>query len=279
VISVVIPTYNRVHVLGRAVESVLSQTYESYEIIVVDDGSTDSTKAMIKEKYGKVRFLSISHSGVSGARNRGIMAADGEWVAFLDSDDYWLPRKLERQMEFLRAFPQYMICHTNEIWIRNGVRINQGKKHQKSLGWFFKPSLHLCLISPSSVIIHKSVFETCGMFDEQLEFVEDYDLWLRITSRYPVGYVDERLVVKSGGHADQLSKKIEGIERYRIHALEKLISGGTVQGDFLHSALDVYQNKCRIYMNGCRKRGKQHEMQDLERRMENILTLAQSQRL
>lgn len=275
VVSVVIPTYNRVHVLGRAIESVLSQTYGNFEIIVVDDGSTDSTKAMIAENYGKVRFLSILHSGVSSARNRGIMAADGEWVAFLDSDDYWLPQKLERQVEFLRAHPQYMICHTNEIWIRNGVRINQGKKHRKSMGWFFKPSLHLCLISPSSVIIHKSVFETCGVFDEQLEFVEDYDLWLRITSRYPVGYVDERLVVKSGGHDDQLSKKIKGIEGYRIHALEKLISSGTVHGDFLLSTLDVYQNKCQIYMNGCKKRGKHHEMQELGKRMERILNISQ----
>jgi GT2 family glycosyltransferase len=276
-VSVVIPTYNRVHVLERAIESVLSQTYSNYEIIVVDDGSTDSTKAAIAQSYGNVRLLSIPHSGVSKARNRGIMDADGKWVAFLDSDDYWLPRKLERQMEFLKAYPQYTICHTNEIWIRNGVRINQGKKHRKFMGWFFKPCLHLCLISPSSVIIHKSVFENCGMFDEQFEVVEDYDLWLRITSKYPVGYVNERLVVKTGGHSDQLSKKIEGIEGYRIHALEKLISSGTIHGDFLLSALDVYRNKCRIYMNGCKKRGKHHEMQDLGKRMERVLNISQSQ--
>jgi glycosyltransferase involved in cell wall biosynthesis len=271
-ISVVIPTYNRAGVLRRAIESVLSQTHGEYEIIVIDDGSTDSTDALLKERYSDVRHLTIQHSGVSRARNRGILAADGEWVAFLDSDDYWLPQKLERQVNFLHTHPQYLVCHTNEIWIKNGVRINQGKKHRKYTGWFFTPSLHLCLISPSSVMIHKSVFETCGMFDEQFAFVEDYDLWLRITSRYPVGYVDERLVIKTGGHSDQLSEKIDGIEGYRIHALEKLLLSGTLEEDFLLSALDVYRTKCRIYMTGCKKRGKQNEMQELGKRMERVFT-------
>ena len=212
-ISVIIPTFNRAYLLDRAIKSVLSQTYNNYEIILVDDGSEDKTSEVI-ESFGKhVRFFRIPHSGVSKARNTGIENAKGDWISFLDSDDYWLPQKLEKQMDYLDDNPEYRVCHTDEIWIKNGTRINQGKKHIKHAGWFFLPSLSLCLISPSTVIIHREVLDNVGNFDEDFEYVEDYELWLRITSKYPIGYIGEKLIVKTGGHSDQLSKRIDSIEK------------------------------------------------------------------
>ena len=257
--------------LKKAIESVLSQTFTDYEIIVVDDGSKDDTAILIDSYREYVDFISIPHHGVSRARNVGIERARHPWIAFLDSDDYWLPHKLEKQMEYVKNNPHYKICHSDEIWIKNGVRINPGKKHKKYEGWFFIPSLHICLISPSTVIVHRELFERVDKFDESMKYVEDYDLWLRITSRYPVGYVEEQLVVKQGGHDDQLSKQIDGIEKYRIYALEKLIREGNIRQDFLRQAKEVYKKKCEIYISGCRKRGRLDEIKGLQSRMSSLL--------
>ena len=276
-VSVIIPTYNRVHTLKRAIDSVLCQTYTEHEIIVVDDGSTDSTKSFLSSQYEyRVQCFSIPHAGVSRARNTGINNANGDWIALLDSDDYWLPDKLEKQIHFFKTNPEYKICHTDEIWIKNGKRINQGKKHKKFMGWFFSPSLHLCLISPSAVMIHKSIFDITGMFDEELEFVEDYDLWRRITSKFLVGYIDKKLVVKTGGHIDQLSRRIDGIEKYRLQVLEKIISANVLKNRFLKEAMDAYQKKCAIYIAGCRKREKYQEINEIQIRMERIINTAQN---
>lgn len=269
-VTIIIPTYNRASVIKRALESVFSQTFANYEVIIVDDGSTDETSSFIRSLNKEVRYISIPHSGVSRARNIGIDFAKGKWISFLDSDDYWLPQKLEKQMLYLNKHTEYKVCHTDEIWIKNGVRINQGKKHKKHEGWFFSPSLNLCLISPSSVVIHESVFNNVGTFDENFEYVEDYELWLRITSRYPIGYIDEKLVVKVGGHKDQLSKRIDGIERHRIYALEKIITTGNLKEDFLKKAVEVYKKKCTIYISGCQKRKKLDEIRELHSRMNRI---------
>jgi glycosyltransferase involved in cell wall biosynthesis len=280
-ISVIIPTYNRVQLLKRAVASVIDQSYRNIELIIVDDGSTDDTSSFVRSVNRDIHYIAIPHSGVSAARNRGIEAAAGTWIAFLDSDDYWLKDKLERQLHYVHtvhpeipSHEHYFICHTDEIWIRKGKRINPGKKHSKHAGWFFVPSLHLCLISPSAVMIHSSLFERVGLFDEDFEFVEDYDLWLRITASYPVGYLNEALTVKHGGHDDQLSGRIDGIEKYRIRALEKIISCGNLCTDFLEEALQVYHTKASIYMEGCTKRGKHREAEKLQARMQDLLTRA-----
>jgi glycosyltransferase involved in cell wall biosynthesis len=277
-ISVVIPTYNRAEVLARAVQSVLSQSFLKREIIVIDDGSTDDTESVINRLGTGIRYLPCSHAGVSAARNRGIEASRGDWIAFLDSDDYWLPEKLAKQYaHVMRETPEdvnherYLICHTDEIWIRDGKRINQGKKHRKYAGWFFEPSLRLCLISPSSVLIHREVFEQVGMFDETFPYVEDYDLWLRITARFPVGYIDEKLTIKTGGHQDQLSSSIDGIEKYRLRALSKILLRHTLTEEQQSSAVKVYREKAEIYLKGCMKRGK---LQEARKIREQLLKLS-----
>jgi glycosyltransferase involved in cell wall biosynthesis len=225
-ISVIIPTYNRENSLERAIESVLAQTYHNYELIVIDDGSTDNTSRIIKKYKKKIRYFSQLHSGVSSARNLGLEKSEGAWVAFLDSDDYWLPQKLARQMQCLSENPQWLVMQTDEKWIRNGVFVNPMKKHRKYSGWIFPQCLPLCIVSPSAVIIHQKVFNDVGVFDESLPVCEDYDLWLRIALKYEIGLLPEKLIVKTGGHSDQLSRKYWGMDRYRVLALEKILLAG-----------------------------------------------------
>jgi len=223
-ISVVIPAYNRETMIKRAVDSVLRQTRPADEIIVVNDGSTDKTAEVLIQYGNQIRVLNNEKKkGVSAARNRGIEEADGQWITLLDSDDEWLPEKLSVQETWLINNPEYRICQTDEIWIRNGKRVNPMNKHQKFHGNIFIPSLRLCLVSPSSVMFEKSLFVETGGFDESLPVCEDYDLWLRIALNYPVGLIRVPGILKYGGHPDQLSRSEWGMDRYRIIALEKLL--------------------------------------------------------
>ena len=254
-ISVIVPTYNRAQQLPRALDSILCQSCSPKEIIVVDDGSTDETSALMTSEYPEIVFIQQQNAGVSSARNVGIKRASGDWIAFLDSDDEWLPEKLEIQMKALYENPEIKICHTNEIWIRNGKRVNPKKKHEKFGGWIFQKCLPLCCISPSSVIIHKSFFKEIGLFDYSLPVCEDYDLWLRITARNPVLYIEEPFLIKYGGHEDQLSKKYWGMDRFRIKSLEKIISSRVLSDLDKNAAKKMLMEKVYIFIQGAQKRG------------------------
>ena len=255
-VSVVIPTYNRSALLKEAVESVLVQTVGADEVIIVDDGSTDETPRVLEAFGSRVRFLRKENSGVSAARNAGIEVARGEWLAFLDSDDLWCPRKLEAQLAYLSTRSDMRICQVEEIWIRNGKRLNPRKHHRKPSGFCFAALLERCLVSPSGVMIHREILEDVGLFDETLPACEDYDLWLRIGCRYAIGLVEEPLVVKRGGHPDQLSASVPMLDRYRIRALEKLLRSGVLSEEQQASALDALDRKCAVYAAGCAKRGR-----------------------
>ncbi len=263
-LSVIIPTFNRCDLTSRAITSVLHQTRLPDEILIIDDGSIDSTPETLPGQFPETRYIRQENGGVSAARNRGIQEAGGDWLAFLDSDDEWLPRKLERQADALTKAPSFQICHTNEIWIRDGRRVNPMKKHEKHGGHIFRFCLPLCVISPSSVILHKSIFERIGLFDEHLPVCEDYDMWLRITPLYPVLYLEETLVVKYGGHQDQLSRSLWGMDRFRITALEKVIRSGILSHDDRRAAIDMLLEKIDVYLIGARKRGKDNEMRDYQ---------------
>ena len=273
-ISVIIPTYNRRNTLPRAVESVLNQTYKPIEIIVVDDGSTDGTKEMFSEMYPLVRYIYQVNSGVSSARNTGIKSASGDWIALLDSDDEWLPDKLDRQVKLLQDNAEIRFCHTNEIWIRNNVRINQKKKHQKYGGNIFNKCLDICRISPSSSLFHTSVIKDVGLFDESLNVCEDYDLWLRITAKYPVLFLDQPLIKKFGGHTDQLSRVFGGIEQYRIRSLEKILTSKSLSGSQFEAAKDMLIHKLQIYAKGLKKRDKNTELHSVEKKIHDWLNMS-----
>ncbi len=266
-VSVVIPTFDRRLMLPQALDSVIAQSRAPCEIIVVDDGSTDGTAEMMAADYADVCCLRQPRRGVSTARNAGIQRAQGEWVAFLDSDDAWKPNKLERQLAALAAHPDQRLCHTDEIWVRGGVRVNPKRKHAKRGGMIFEACLPLCCISPSSVMIHRTVFDAVGAFDENLPACEDYDLWLRICSRFPVLFLDEPLVIKHGGHDDQLSRAHFGMDRFRIAALEKILRFGCLDPPQTASARAMLAEKIRVYANGARKRGKLDEADRYERKL------------
>ena len=255
-VSVVMPVFNRRELVGRAIHSVLGQTWKDFELIVVDDASDDGTPNCIKEEFGDRLTLLVlpENRGVSAARNRAIEAACGEWLAFLDSDDEWLPQKLERQMAALRE-SGLKICHSDEIWIRRGVRVNPHKHHQKFGGDIFLKALPLCCMSPSSIIIHRDVFAKVGLFDESLPACEDYEFFLRIVCRYEVAYVEEKLIVKYGGHDDQLSHAYYAMDRFRVYALDRLL-GETpeLEEEKREAARQMLLKKARIVCNGARKR-------------------------
>jgi glycosyltransferase involved in cell wall biosynthesis len=257
-VTVIIPTFNRGWILKEAIDSVLSQDFKDFELIVVDDGSTDNTESILDGYDGDIIVLRQVNRGVSAARNAAIALASGQLIAFLDSDDVWLPRKLTAQVDFFDSNPDALICQTQEVWIRNGKRVNPKNRHKKLSGMIFKQSLPLCIVSPSAVMMKKSLLNQTGLFDESLPACEDYDLWLRISCRYPVFLIDTPLIIKRGGHADQLSKT-PGLDRYRIKALGKILSSGILSSDQYIDAVKMLQTKCKIYAQGCLKRGKKDE--------------------
>ncbi|RLA09944.1 MAG: glycosyltransferase family 2 protein [Gammaproteobacteria bacterium] len=273
-VSVVIPTFNRRELLLRALASVYAQTLPPQQVIVVDDGSTDGTGLALQQAYPQVDYLWQPNRGVSSARNVGIGQADQPWIALLDSDDEWMPGKLERQFQRLRETPEVRVCHCEEIWIRNGRRVNSGKRHVKPEGDVFDDCLPLCAMSPSSILVHRSVWSAVGLFDEQLPACEDYDLWLRIAARYPVALVKEPQIKKYGGHTDQLSNAFWGMDRFRIRALQRLLQQTQLSAEQYQAALAVLTDKTEIYVAGVLKRGRHAEAQRLREVLRTLTDLA-----
>jgi glycosyltransferase involved in cell wall biosynthesis len=254
-VSVIIPTLNRINTLQRAIDSVIAQSFKSIEIIVVDNGSSDGSVNMLKKNYPTVKLIHEHKSGVSASRNKGIMYAKNTWIAFLDSDDAWDQKKLEKQINLLHnSHDKYRLIHTNEIWIRNGKKINQMKKHQKFGGNIFNECLALCCISPSSVLIDRSIFDDMGLFNENLPVCEDYDMWLRICSKEEVLFIDEKLTFKYGGHKDQLSKSYWGMDRFRVNSIENLILNYDLNTDQKNKSMATLIKKLKIIINGAKKR-------------------------
>lgn len=257
-VSVIIPTFNRDWCLRDAIDSVLAQTFIDFELIVVDDGSTDRTLEILSEYGNRLRRIHQINRGVSAARNCGIGVSTGRLIAFLDSDDLWLPEKLAVQTAFFELNRSALICQTEELWIRNGMRVNPRKRHRKPSGLIFEPSLTLCLVSPSAVMVRRELFNEVGLFDEQLPACEDYDLWLRVSCRIPIHLIDKELTVKRGGHRDQLSRQ-DSLDKYRIRSLVKVIESARLTISQRNAAVLTLRKKCTVYANGCLKRGRVEE--------------------
>lgn len=257
-VSVIIPTHNRIRQVTQAVESVLNQSLKQFELIVVDDGSTDGTADRLKALFGpKFRLIRQNQAGVSSARNNGAGQSSGSFLAFLDSDDIWHRDKLKIQIDFHQQNPRLQLSQTEETWIRHGKFVNPHKKHRKPAGYIFPQSLHLCTVSPSSVLIKKTLFETVGGFDEQLKACEDYDLWLRITPSNPVGLIEKKLLTKHGGHEDQLSQKYPAMDRFRLYSLCKVYLSADLNDVQKEQVRQVGLAKLAVLVNGAKKRGQQ----------------------
>ncbi len=304
VVSIIIPTYNRRELVCEAVDSVLAQSFGDFELIIVDDGSIDGTGEAIRSKSdARIDYVEIRHSGCPGlVRNRGVDRAIAPLIAFLDSDDLWEPDKLAVQINSLNSLrrsgsvqaegnsddaagsdasgkdtPRHAppparphiprLIHTRERWIRNGKEISQKSQRHRRSGWIFDDSLRKCVIGPSTVIMERWLFEEIGGFREDIQIAEDYELWLRITAREPVAYIDRPLTTKRAGHGDQLSEKYGRIELFRLRALRDLIDSGYFEkharvANAERTACQELIRKCRIYAAGARKRGRTAESEE-----------------
>lgn len=258
-VSAIITTFNRRAFLREALDSVISQDYPHIEVIVIDDGSNDGS---FKETRGAAcvhaRYVWKENGGISSARNLGISLAKGSHIAFLDCDDLWKKNKLTAQVEALTTSNSPLV-YTNETWVRNGRHLNQKKRHAKFSGWIYPYCLPLCIISPSSALLEKRIFDEVGLFDETMPVCEDYDMWLRITCRYPVLFLEDSLIIKRGGHEDQLSKSQEAMDRFRIYSLLKILRSGLLPSELHRLTAEELMRKSIIYAKGAEKRGKADE--------------------
>lgn len=259
-VSVIIPTYNRAQRLGKAIDSVLAQSHQDFELIVVDDGSEDNTDELIENYNSDIVYIRQENSGAAAARNRGIEKARYNLLAFLDSDDWFAENKLKTQIEAMNRNPSCLISHTNEIWYRNGQILNQKLKHRKSSGDIFAQSLELCAVGMSTIMIHKEIFDRYGFFDEGYPCCEDYEFWLRISAEEKFLLVEEPLTSKDGGRDDQLSAIYRtGMDKFRIKAIMKTLASGRLTEEQTGIARRELERKCRIYGTGCIKHGRAEE--------------------
>ncbi len=271
--SVIIPTHNRKDFLQIAVNSVLNQTFSDYELLIIDDGSTDKTNQLIKELYQnneKLNYIFQPHQGVSSARNTGIKNAKGEFIVFLDSDDRFCRQKLQVSFDYIKKYPEYKIFHTDEVWYQKGKLLPQKDYHKKPTGFIFEQSLKLCCVSPSTAVVKKEVFSNIGFFDESFPACEDYDFWLRVTSKYPVHLIPQALTIKEGGRSDQQSKKYPAMDKFRIDAIAKLMASNNLTKEQYLLAYGELKNKCYIYIKGAAKRGRRRQVKHYQDLISNL---------
>jgi glycosyltransferase involved in cell wall biosynthesis len=265
--SIIIPTYNRGKFLEIAIRSVLEQSFTDYELIVVDDGSSDGTKEMFEERKTKdegrrtkIKYFYQKNKGPAGARNLGLKQAKGEFICFLDTDDRFRQDKLKLTYEYIKKYPQYKVFHTEEIWYRKGAILTQKNCHKKPSGFVFENAVRMCSISISTAAIKRDIFKELGIFDESMLACEDYDFWLRVTNKYPVFLIPEYLTIKEGGHFDQQSFKYPAMDTFRIYALNKILESKALSSDNFKIAADALIRKCEIFIKGALKRGKVKEV-------------------
>jgi glycosyltransferase involved in cell wall biosynthesis len=216
-VSVIIPTYNRAEYICETLESVFTQTYPDFEVIIVDDGSTDHTKDVLKPYLNRVQYIYKNNGGPASARNTGIRASTGKYIAFLDSDDLWMPDKLQVQADFLEAHPEYAMVFSGYEFI--GER---KVKHLKKPRVFYDCTVDALLegnkIATLTVMVRKEVFDVVGKFDEdpQIIALEDYSFWLRVAPKYKIAYVD-RPLAKYRIHPSNISLDLSPLlEKERI---------------------------------------------------------------
>lgn len=268
-IDVIIPTYNRAEVLQRAIHSVLNQSYKNFHLYVVDDGSTDDTQKIL-EPFKTITVLTQKNSGVSAARNYGVQHSKSPWISFLDSDDEWLPHKLQAQVDYLTAHPEFRFVHSNEIWIRNGVRVNPKNKFRKDGPDLLHRSMDFCVISPSTTLMRRDLFLEHGGFNEDFVVCEDFDLWLKVLTSEDVGFVPDDLIRKYGGHEDQLSTKYVAMDDWRIKSLINLMQAPRTSSLHKEMIREILKRKAEILIKGHEKHGQLEKVEELKNLLQNL---------
>jgi len=230
-ISVIIPTYNYARFLGEAIDSAFAQTSPSLEVIVVDDGSTDATPEVLAAYSDRIRVIRQKNQGVAMARNAGIAAARGEYLAFLDSDDAWYPRKLELQLPRFEAEPALGLVHCGAETIDSAgrtLKMSVGGMEGRVAEAMLRLDREVINPQGSSIVVPKRVAEEIGGFDRRLPPSEDWDFCYRIAARYPIGYVAE-VLVRYRLHGRGIHMNIARMERSMLIALEKAFADPAVQ--------------------------------------------------
>jgi glycosyltransferase involved in cell wall biosynthesis len=251
-VSVIIPVYNAEKYIKDAIDSVLNQTYKDLEIVVVDDGSTDKTKEIVEIQRRKVvrvhvdiEYIYQMNKGPGAARNTGIKAATGEYIAFLDSDDMWMPEKIGKQVVKFKENPDYGLIHTDRIRLEpdGTLRTTKGKTLE---GDVFKELLMGNFIVCSSVLIKKSCFDDIGLFDEDRNNrAEDYDIWLRIAKNYQIGFIAEPLI--------RYRVNFNGYNRSDIKAMYDSVENVFLKAVKFYEGDKQRLKKQRFYDMACRK--------------------------
>ena len=231
-ISAVIPTYNRAHFIGEAIESVLAQSRAVDEIIVVDDGSTDHTPEVLAGFGNRIRYIRQENAGPSAARNRGIQAAGGDYIAFQDSDDLWLPDKIAVQIGFLAANPDVDIVFglmanfrslddPLEAEIKNQAIRRQLEESNGRIADMFSLLLIENIVPTPTVLLRRGCIDKVGAFDTRLKIAEDFDLWLRAAAVCKFGFVDQILLRRRRHEANLIDDRITRLS-CRLSILERL---------------------------------------------------------
>ncbi len=252
--SVIIPTYNRLPYLKLALNSVLRQDFQNFEVIIVDDGSTDDTLVWTQELQKtepRLRVLHQPNQGVSTARNTGIQTAIAPWIALLDSDDQWMPEKLSVCHDFILNRQSHPILHSDEVWLREDRIVKQ--KLKRPSGDAFAECVKQCCIGPSTSVLHRSVFAHVGLFRCDLPVCEDYDFWLRATSRFMVTHIPLALIQKHGGHEDQLSTRFHSMDFWRLKALVFQLWNPFLTSDKKALVAETMIQKSEILLKGYEK--------------------------
>lgn len=280
-VSVIVPTFNKKEQVREALQSVLDQKFQDIEILIADDGSTDGTPlALFKElgaqpeaidvlaKMGNNSIRPFTHAfqcggitvqyhyginrGLSTARNRGIKSARGEYIAFLEPDDFWAPHHLSELISHLKRNREVKVCRVSERLIREGK--SRAPKHpaNRTTGWLFEASLDSSLMSISTVICHRSCFSICGCFDENMPACEEYDLWIRISSHFPIGFLDCNSVTRRTPRpADSI--RAWNWDRFRVYALEKAFQSGHITPEQRYLVAQSIVLKCERLVEGFKR--------------------------
>lgn len=209
-ISVVIPAYNSARFIGEALSSVLAQTFTDYEIIVVDDGSTDDTREVVGALGDRVRLVSQKNAGAGAARNRGIAAARGTWIAFLDSDDQWRPEHLRILLDAAEASPEFPLIYGSKTTVdEQGATVHHPDAPRFPTGWIFAELIEDCLITTSTNLVRTATLRAVGGYNEdrRLRVAEDWDLYLRLAATNPIGATRDTYVI-SRRRLDSLSHQV-----------------------------------------------------------------------
>lgn len=222
-VSVIIPTYNAGNHLPATIDSVLGQTAKDIEVIVIDDGSTDNTKEIIKPYLNRINYIYQQNRGPSSARNRGISCVKGDYIAFLDADEIWIREKLEIQLNFLGENPEYAMVYTDLLRVDKKKNLTfpflKGRIAAKS-GYIFKELITNNFIPTTTVVAKRECFDRVGLFDESLRSVEDRDMWLRIAQEYKIGFIETPTVIAEVHDAGLSSDREEALKS-QIYVIKK----------------------------------------------------------